>query len=144
MSGVVRDFLGSLRHGFVPPVGAPALVVGTPPGQQHELGALMAAVMAATEGWGVYYLGASLPVDELGHAVVKTGARALALSIVFPVDDPYLVRAMEDLRRYLPEGTSIFVGGHGAKEHAALFERVGAHVVTDFSTFRDVLRSLHR
>ena len=40
----------------------PRLVVATPPGEAHELGALMVAVSAVGEGWGITYLGPDLPV----------------------------------------------------------------------------------
>lgn len=142
MTGTLRHFLTSLRDTYRPPEHAPAIVIATLPGQHHELGALMAATMAATEGWDVYYLGANLPVDELAHAVVHTKAKAVALSIVFPRDDPRLRRDIEDLRRYLPEGTAIFVGGHGANAFAAVLESAGARMLPGFHDFRNALSEL--
>ena len=142
MSGSVRQFLTTLRDTYRPVEHAPALVVATLPGQQHELGALMASAVAAAEGWNVYYLGANLPIDELAHAVVLTKARAAALSIVFPRDDPRLQRDIEDLRRYLPEGTAIYVGGHGAESFSNTLQSAGAQVLHDFNAFRDALCAL--
>lgn len=142
MSGTVRQFLSSLCDTYRPPAHAPVIVIATLPGQQHELGALMAAAMAAAEGWDVLYLGASLPVDELAHAVVMSKARAVALSIVFPRDDPRLRRDIEDLSRYLPEGTAVFVGGHGAEAFSSLLRDTGARVFHEFNAFRDALSAL--
>jgi methanogenic corrinoid protein MtbC1 len=142
MTGTVRQFLTALRSTYRPPDHAPAIVVATLPGQQHELGALMAAAMAAAEGWDVFYLGANLPVDEIAHAVVTAKARAVALSIVFPRDDPRLRRDIEDLGRYLPEGTAVFVGGHGAEAFSSLLRDTGALVFHEFNDFRDALSGL--
>src|SRR3954471_9148819 len=57
----------------------PTLVVATPPGDAHELGALMVAVSAVGERWGVTYLGPNLPVVELLAAARDTEARVVAL-----------------------------------------------------------------
>ena len=65
-------------------------LVATPAGQRHELGALMVAVAAATDGWKVTYLGADLPAAEIAATALQRKARAVALSIVHPVDDPNL------------------------------------------------------
>ena len=67
---------------------APVLVVATPAGQVHELGALLVGATAANLGWQVTYLGASLPAAEIAGAAQQRRARAVALSLVYPEDDP--------------------------------------------------------
>lgn len=52
----------------MPSPDAPVVVVGTPVNQFHELGALLAATTASSDGWRVVYLGANLPADELARA----------------------------------------------------------------------------
>ena len=69
---------------------APVLVVATPSGQLHELGALLVGAAAANLGWHVTYLGASLPAAEIAGAALQNRARAVALSLVYPEDDPTL------------------------------------------------------
>ena len=73
-SAVFRRVLGWLLGVYEVNGAAPRLVVATPPGQVHELGALMVAVSAAAEGWAVTYLGPDLPVADLVSAVAQTGA----------------------------------------------------------------------
>lgn len=141
MSGVLRQFLTGLRNAFRPPAAAPAIIVGTLPDQEHELGALMAAAVAAAEGWDVYYLGPNLPVDELAHAAILLHARAVAVSIVYPADDPRTGHDLEALRRYLPEETGVFAGGQGAAAHAETLRRIGASLAEDLDAFRNALRT---
>ena len=66
---------------------APRIVVGTPAFQMHDLGAMLAATAAASNGWRVTFLGASLPAQELLRAARMAAADAVALSIVHPTDD---------------------------------------------------------
>ena len=81
-----RRVLGWLLGVYEVDGAAPRLVVATPPGQVHELGALMVAVSAAAEGWAVTYLGPDLPVADLVSAVAQTDARAVAISVVYVPD----------------------------------------------------------
>jgi hypothetical protein len=56
----------------------------------EALAALLAALAGAAEGWRVTYLGPDLPADDSAAAARRAGARAVALGIVFPPDDPEL------------------------------------------------------
>jgi methylmalonyl-CoA mutase cobalamin-binding subunit len=56
----------------------------------HKPGALIVATIAASDGWRVTYLGPSLPAEEIAGAAHQNRARAVALSLVYPGDDPFL------------------------------------------------------
>ena len=56
-TAVTRSLLSRLRLSTDDGNGGPEIVVTTPSGQLHEMGALMAAITAASEGWRVTYLG---------------------------------------------------------------------------------------
>ena len=43
------------------------------------------------------------------------GARAVALSIVHPADDPRVTGEIERLRQLVPQDVTIFVGGRAAR-----------------------------
>ena len=118
-SAVVRTLLGSLSRGFAPVASAPALVVATPTGQMHELGALIVAVTAASDGWRVSYLGPSLPAD-----------------------DPYLNGELSMLRRGLADGVLVIVGGQAAGAYEDAFNEIGALWVKDLADLRRQLRLL--
>ncbi len=120
----------------------PSLVVATPPGQVHEIGALMVAAYAAAEGWGITYLGPDLPVADLLAAARDTGAGAVALSIVYSLDDEKLLAALGAARAGLPEETPLLVGGAAASHLRAPLEKLGAVVLDSMSELRSRLRQL--
>jgi len=122
----------------------PAIVLSTPAGQRHGVGALMASVVAAEEGWRDVYLGPDMPARELAHVVRETTARALALSIIHPLDDPHLPGELERLRQYLPPGFPVFVGGAGAAAYHAVLERIDAVRLSSLAAFREELLALRR
>jgi DNA-binding transcriptional MerR regulator/methylmalonyl-CoA mutase cobalamin-binding subunit len=142
-SAVVRTSLGSLSRGFGPSPADPALVVATPTGQLHELGALVVATTAAANGWHVTYLGPSLPAEEIAAAAQQARARAVAISLVYPPDDPFLRGELIKLRRGLPEGVVVLVGGLAYDAYRDVLQKIGALVLNDLADLRkhlDLLR----
>lgn len=143
-SAVVLRVAGWLMDNFEPPSEAPCIVISTPAGQRHELGALAAAVTAASEGWRVRYLGADLPADDMALAVADAGARALALSLVFPTADQDVVGELRRLRSRVPESLPILVGGSAAGSYDAVLREIDAVRIDGFRSLRAVLRRLGR
>ena len=77
-AAVVRTLLGNICQGSDISASMPNLVVATPRGQLHEIGALIAGTTAASQGWQVTYLGPNLPAEEISRVVrCKTGQRRL-------------------------------------------------------------------
>lgn len=141
-TGVVRTFLGALLDGARAPDGAPELIVATPVGQLHELGALMAACAAAGDGWRVSYCGRELPADEIVAAAHARDARAVALSISFPGDDPRLPDELRRLGGRLGGDALLFVGGAAAPAYEGALREVAARIVDDIATFLSDLKAL--
>lgn len=83
-SAIVRSVLGGLLRATGRPDASPTVVFATPSGERHELGLLCAAVLAASAGFGVLYLGADLPAEEIGHAAATSGARVVVVSLTTP------------------------------------------------------------
>ncbi|HEY1173939.1 MAG TPA: MerR family transcriptional regulator [Verrucomicrobiae bacterium] len=124
-SAILRTFLSNTIKACPPVESAPVLVVSTPPGQLHELGAILIAALAANQGWRVTYLGPNLPAEEVGAAALLCGARAVALSIVYPVDDPRLSEELLTLRESLPTDMAILIGGRAAPAYAPTVTSTG-------------------
>lgn len=138
-SAVIRSFVGGLIVGSSTAGAeraAPRVVVATPPGQSHELGALLVAASAASEGWRAVYVGAEVAAEEIGAAVSATAARVVALSIIYPPDDPSLPRELERLGNLLPSRVALLVGGRGAPAYRAAVEAAGGVLVGDLGAFR--------
>jgi MerR family transcriptional regulator, light-induced transcriptional regulator len=130
-TGHIRAFLANLSKPFAGNAGAPALVVATPAGQLHEMGALLVGALAANLGWNVTCLGASLPAAEIAGAARQKQARAVALSLVYPEDDSNLPGELTLLREALPEHTALLAGGRAMPAYREVLARLGALIVDD-------------
>ncbi len=138
---VFRRVLGWLLGVYQVEGPAPRLVVATPAGETHELGALLAAVSAAAEGWRVTYLGPDVPLADLVSAAEETRADAVALSIVYPSGNNTLLL---ELRRNggLSSNVPLIVGGAGTRHFRTEAESAGALVVGSLPEFRSLLGRL--
>jgi len=74
----------------------------------------LVAAAAAQQGWRVVYAGAAMPATEIAAAAIQNRVRAVALSIVYPADDPGLGAELLRLRRVLPVEIVMMVGGQAA------------------------------
>lgn len=141
-SAQVGRVLGGLAESLPARPGAPEAVAGTLSGQRHEFGALLAAVVAADEGWRVTYLGPDLPVEDIATAAEARGAAAVMLSTVMDegaVDPAAAVRALRDR---LGEDPALLVGGRATTRRRSQIERAGARWLPDLDALREALRQL--
>lgn len=129
-TAMVKSFVAGLGHGHAAAPGAPGLVVTTPTGQRHELGALLAASQALEAGWNVLYLGPDLPAEEIAAAVQQSEARAVLLSLVYPAADPVTMEQLRLLRRFVGQGLPILAGGQAAASYQAALSAIDAHVLS--------------
>lgn len=143
-TAALRVFLGSAAKPFGPMENAPVLMVATPAGQVHELGALLVAATAANLGWQVTYLGASLPAADIAGAAHLGKARAVALSLVYPEDDPRLGGELLRLRQSLPAEMPILVGGRAAYAYREALGKVEALLMRDLAHLSTTLERLRR
>lgn len=143
-SSIIRSFLARNSKPFALNGIAPVLVVGTPSGQLHELGAVMVAAAANDLGWRVVYVGASLPASEIAGSAVQHRAKAVALSIVYPDDDPGLATELENLRKYLPPEIHILVGGRASSSYTPALEKIGALRAKELKDLYDHLERIRK
>lgn len=141
-SNAAREVLGDVIAAFQDTAErAPRLLAATPSRQRHELGAMLATAAASAVGWRATYLGADIPVEDIAKATQRTAADALALSIVFPEDDPGLPDDMRRLRALLPD-IPIIVGGRASNFYGGVLEEIGATTVQDLAGFREMMAHL--
>ncbi|MGB1778591.1 MAG: MerR family transcriptional regulator, partial [Longimicrobiales bacterium] len=124
-SVAIRRFLEWMSSTNQKDATAPLALTGTPAGQSHEFGALLAGVVAAYEGWRVRFLGPDLPAAEIARAVEKLGARMVALSAVHPRLDSTGVQEVLEIRRRLPPSVKVVIGGAGADAHRDRWREAG-------------------
>lgn len=118
---------------------APILVVATPAGERHELGALLAAATARAAGWRVRYLGADLPVSAIADVARRTGARAVGLSSIDVGEVEGVLKEVAALRRLLPDPVTLLVGGTAAAGCRDELAERGALAVEDLPALRAAL-----
>ena len=141
-SSVIRGFLYNLLDSYSLNESAPVMVTATPRGQEHELGALIAGVVAASSGWRVVYLGTNLPAEEISAVVSHLNARVVALSIVYPNDDLHLKHELKKFKHLIPDGVSIIVGGRASNGYYDVLDEIGAVVVKDSRHLRLELEAI--
>jgi DNA-binding transcriptional MerR regulator/methylmalonyl-CoA mutase cobalamin-binding subunit len=115
-SAALFDFLRAVRGPFEVRARGPRVIVSTPPGEQHEGGILMTALVLSTRGRRVIYLGTSTPVGEIAAASHQRGVEAVSISISSSTSAPEARRFLTELRRELPRMVELWVGGSGAPE----------------------------
>lgn len=121
-SGVIRGVLSTLLRALARPAADSRIVFATPPGERHELGLLCGAVLAASAGHAVIFLGPDLPCSDIVHGVRTSRAAMLVLAAT--TADAAAVRQMRPLAR-LPARVAIVAGGPRAE---ALRAAVGPRV----------------
>lgn len=141
-SAIVVRVTSWLMENFEPEPEAPWIVVGTLAGDRHELGALFVAVTAAAEGWRVRYLGPDLPAEDLALAARQGPAVAVAVSLVYSESESSTASELRRLRRGLPSGIALLVGGAGSEAQRLTLEEIDAIRVDGFRSLQTTLRSL--
>lgn len=135
MSVAMRRVLSWLVEALPAPPDAPLVVIGTPAGQRHEFGAMLAAVVASARQYRVIYLGPDLPAVEIAHGAQVAGADVVALSVLSPVDARSLGRELDTLRDALPEATALVLGGAAALQHPRVIRARGAELHGDLDAW---------
>lgn len=141
-SSILRTFLGNLSRPYVMDSSAPLVVTGTLLGQHHEMGAMIVGASASALGWRVANLSSSLPAVEIASAASRSSARAVALSLVYPEDDPNLPAELRMLRKLLPTPTEILVGGRAAPAYQPVITEIGARLCRTCEQFCDELKNI--
>lgn len=124
-SAVVRSVLGGLLRASTRPDGSPTVLFATPTGERHELGLLCAAVLAASAGCRIVYLGPDLPADEIGHAAANAGAEVVVLSMTTP--GSVTQRELKAVAQRL-HGLEVWVGGPEAQALLAALGHGAVHL----------------
>lgn len=138
----IKDYLSATSRSFTSYSDAPKVLITTPSGQLHELGAVIAASQARKLGWQVVYLGTSLPADEIAGAAEKVGARAVILSVIYPLDDPKINSHLSGLRAQLDPRIPIIVGGARSALYSPTMEKLGITQLGQLSDLASTLTEL--
>ena len=138
MSSTMRNILGSFLRLYARPEALPRLLFATLSGERHEIGTLGAAMLAASSGLGVAYLGPDLPAREIVESVRPAGAQVLVLGLTATSPDKATERELRTIVRDLPQEVELWAGGRGAVPHTALISPRGL-VLRDYNAYQQEL-----
>ena len=139
LTAVLRTHLDRMRQDLNPRRQARTVVVTTPARQFHELGALFVSIVATLQDWTVVYLGPNLPAPEIAGAVSRVRADAIALSVIFPVDDDGMRQELVQLRQLVGAKMPIYLGGSGASAYRGAIDEINATLFESFEEFQSAL-----
>jgi len=138
MSATMRNILGSFLRLYARPDVSTRLLFATLAGERHEIGTLGAAMLAASSGLGVAYLGPDLPAREIVESVTSAGAQVLVLGLTATSDGKAKERELRTIVRDLPKQTELWAGGRGALRYTALISPRGL-VLSDYNAYQQEL-----
>jgi hypothetical protein len=110
LSERVGDLLRSLRLPFEERASGPLVVLGTLPGEGHGLGLQMAALLLASGGCRILYLGTEVPPPQLASLARDLGARAVAVSVSSASKGSGTVASLRRLRELEEWSARLFDG----------------------------------
>lgn len=138
-SSIIRTLLGTMLFSNRTDDSAPRVVVATLRNQLHEFGALMAAVSAISCGFRSIYLGCNMPAEDIVHAATESKVSAIAISIVYPPDDPNIHLELKKVRQLAGDKIDIIVGGLSAKNYMNTINEINAYYVQNIAEFTERL-----
>ena len=138
MSSTMRNLLGAFLRLYARRETSVRLLFATPSGERHEIATLGAAMLAASAGLGVSYLGADLPAREIVDSVGPAGAQVLVLGLTTAAADKARERELKTIVRDLPDGVELWAGGRGAERHASIIRPRGL-ILCDYHAYQQEL-----
>jgi methanogenic corrinoid protein MtbC1 len=138
MSAATRNLLGGFLRLYARREAAVRLLFATPSGERHEIATLGAAMLAASAGLGVSYLGADLPAREIVDSVRPAGAQVLVLGLTTAASDKARARELKTIVRELSDGVELWAGGRGAERHASIIRPRGV-ILSDYNAYQQEL-----
>ena len=121
----------------------PAIVFATLPGERHELGLLMSALIAASRGLRCHYLGPDLPASELVQYVLRVDAAVAAISVVLGGNLRILQDDLDALAAGIGAARQLWIGGSSAGVLSSLDLPRGCVLIEDRTGFEQRLELLH-
>ena len=138
MSSTMRNILGSFLRLYARPEVSTRLLFATLAGERHEIGTLGAAMLAASCGLGVAYLGPDLPAREIVESVRPAGVQVLVLGLTATSAAKAKARELRTIVRDLPKEVELWAGGRGAVRYTALISPRGL-VLRDYNAYQQEL-----
>ncbi len=112
------------------------VIVLCPPEELHEIGPRMVADFFTISGFDVTFIGANTPKKSILAAVSGIKPKYVAISVTNYYNLIATKRTIDDLRKVIPQGTKIIVGGWAFSDNPSAYKEIGADKL--LSTFEDI------
>ena len=123
----LRNKLGARFHHQNLKNTGPKLIVACLPGEHHEFGLLLFALMALGKGYRIILLGTDLPIGDLQHVAASTGSQGIVLSGSASIACEILYEDIMNLTQALQ--IPVFIGGDVANTCRDDLARTGVHLL---------------
>lgn len=110
-SELIQSLLRDALQALPAREGKPNVLLTTPPGEQHQLGLLMAQVLLALEGAQCISLGTQTPHRDIAKAAIAHHIEVVALSITSSYSATAATQLLNDLDELLPSEVELWIGG---------------------------------
>jgi DNA-binding transcriptional MerR regulator/methylmalonyl-CoA mutase cobalamin-binding subunit len=144
VSATVRKHIGLIVETYDRTARRGSIVFATLPGERHELGLLMSAMVCASHGFKVHYLGPDLPGEEIARYARESGAGIVALSVLLLDGIEQVPAQLHTLREALGPEIPIWVGGSAAQQVDRTALPAGVVIVADSTELEQRLDVLPR
>jgi methanogenic corrinoid protein MtbC1 len=126
-STYLRGRLLGILNAYPHRLDMPMIFLGCAPGERHEVGILILAVILRQQGYNVIYLGQDLPVDDLVKAAIQEHPAMICLSATIP-STALLLREYQPRLAQIENPAPIFgYGGRAFDQDPELRRVVGGY-----------------
>jgi DNA-binding transcriptional MerR regulator/methylmalonyl-CoA mutase cobalamin-binding subunit len=120
------------------------VVVACPPGEEHDIGALVVAYRCRVRGCRVYYLGANVPISALGDLCRQVQPDLTIMSFPVPLPQDKSTELIHALAHKVAPATSLIAGGTGTVAMQEHFASAQIEVLQNFDELDAKLDRLTR
>lgn len=92
----------------------PSILFATPSGEPHEFGILLSCLLAASQQYTCFYVGADLPAKDIIEACQHLQPDVIALGLIKTPPEPMTIHHLEQILINTPHESKIWLGGGGA------------------------------
>ena len=119
----LRNKLGARLHHYSRQQTGPCLLAACLPGEQHDIGLLLFAMVALDWNYRIILLGAATPLPEIAPVCQRTACAGIVLAGSYQSATEVLNTQLPQLMRAVD--VPVFIGGRTLNHHAQVFQALG-------------------
>lgn len=144
VSAAVRNVMGAMvRTSAADGAGNPRILITSPAFELHEFGLLVAALIAASRGLSVIYMGPNLPAREISDAAVHLRPAIILLGIATKDPAQEIHDEIKLIATSIAAPIHLWIGGPSAELLKSELTRNRVEAIPDFSALEQVLENFH-